>query len=205
MTTRRRCCRFAVATSTLAWFAREEAMGKVSGNLTGFVRHGERRVAGGGRPERTDVVKVGRILRSQKGSHEKRDLLLIHEVQQGLIVHRRIGAIVLVEQFEAPMGREDAPRSVDPVDTQFKAEQLGAARRAVGPAQRQGSAHLDDGGGVAVPCDRIDGRGHADAGRGLAARQDRGGNGRTNERDHANAGATVHGTATPRYDSITWG
>ncbi len=151
------------------------------------------------------MVEVGRIFQGQKGSHEKRDLFLVHQVQQGLIVDRGIGAIVLVEQFQTPMGREDASGGVDPIDAQLEAEQLGTPGHAVGPAQRKGGAHLDDGRGVAVSFDRIDGRGHTQAGRGVAARQDHGDHGHTNEADHGIAGATAHGAATPRYDSITCG
>ena len=151
------------------------------------------------------MVAVGRIFQGQKGPHEKRHLFLVHQVQLSLIVDRGIGAIVLVEQFETSMGREDAAGGVDRIDAQLEAEQLGPPGHAVGPAQRKGGAHLDDGRGVAVPFDRIDGRGHAEAGRGVAARQDHGGHGHTNEGDHGAAGATAHGTATPRYDSITCG
>ena len=175
------------------------------GERTRLEGHGEGGVAGGGGPERAYVVEVRRIVQGQKGSHEKRDLFLVHQVQQGLIVDSGIGAIVLVEQFQTPMGREDAPGGVDRVDTQLEAEQLGTPGRAIGPAQRKGGTHLDDGRGVAAPSDRIDGRGHTQAGRGVASRQDGGGHGHTNQSDHDIAGATSHVTATPRYDSITYG
>ena len=82
------------------------------------------------------MVEVARIFQSGKGTHEKGDLFPVHQVQQGLIVDSGIGVVVLVEQFQAAMGREDASGGVDPIDAQLEAEQLGTPGDAVGPAQR---------------------------------------------------------------------
>ena len=150
-----RGCRLVAATSTLAWSVIDAAMGKVLGNSLGLNVTASLGVAGGGRPERADVVAVGRILQSQKGSHQKRDLFLVHEVQQGLIVDGGIGAIILVEQFQTPMAARTPPAALTRLTPSSMPSKLARPATLSEPLRRKGGPHLDDGRGVAAPFDGV--------------------------------------------------